>query len=71
MTLTKVELLRQVKKFLQDPERGISNAMFAELCGINVDHMRDVFLYQTKPLRTGPILYDTLSTNSSTRTWTV
>jgi len=50
MTLTKVELLRQVKKFLQDPERGISNAMFAELCGINMYHMRDVFLYQTEPL---------------------
>jgi hypothetical protein len=24
--------------------------MFAELCGINKDHMRDVFLYQTEPL---------------------
>ena len=50
MTLTKKELLRQIKKLLQDPERGISNDMFAELCGINKDHMRDVFLYQTEPL---------------------
>jgi len=48
--LTKTELLRQIKKFLQDPDRGISHPMFAELCGINVDHMRDVFLYQTNPL---------------------
>jgi len=50
MMLTKVELLRQIKKFLKDPDRGISHPMFAELCGINVDHMRDVFLYQTNPL---------------------
>lgn len=50
MILTKIELLRQVKKFLKDPERGISQGMFAELCGINKDHMRDVFLYQTEPL---------------------
>jgi len=50
MMLTKVELLRQIKKFLQDPDRGISHAMFAELCGINKFYMMDVFVYQTEPL---------------------
>jgi len=50
MILTKVELLRQIKKFLQDPDRGISHAMFAELCGINKFYMMDVFVYQTEPL---------------------
>lgn len=48
--LTKTELLRQIKKFLQDPDRGISHAMFAELCGINKFYMMDVFVYQTEPL---------------------
>jgi hypothetical protein len=50
MSLTKCELLRQVKKFLKDPERGISHKMFAQLCGIDMWHMRDVFLYEDKPL---------------------
>ena len=50
MILTKVELLRQINKFLRDPDRGISQGMFAELCGINKYHMRDVFMYQTEPL---------------------
>ena len=50
MTLTKIELKRQIKKFLQDPNRGISQRMFAQLCGINMEHMRDVFLYETVPL---------------------
>jgi len=50
MSLTKVELLRQVKKFLKDPERGISHQMFAQLCGVDMWHMRDVFLYEDKPL---------------------
>ena len=50
MTLTKIELKRQIKKFLKDPERGISHRLFAQLCGINMDHMRSVFLYETEPL---------------------
>ena len=50
MILTKQELRRQIRKFLYDPDRGISQRMFAELCGINLDHMRDVFLYQTAPM---------------------
>ena len=50
MILTKAELKRQIKKFLKDPERGISHRLFAQLCGINMDHMRSVFLYETEPL---------------------
>jgi hypothetical protein len=48
--LTKDELKRQIRKFLIDGDRGISHKMFAELCGINVDHMRDVFMYNKAPL---------------------
>lgn len=50
MNLTKKELLRQVKKFLQDPNRGISHMMFAELCGIDMWFMRQVFLDEERPL---------------------
>ena len=50
MNLTKKELLRQVKKFLQDPDRGISHMMFAELCGIDMWFMRQVFLDEERPL---------------------
>jgi len=50
LKLTKQELRRQIRKFLYNPDRGISHRMFAELCGVNMDHMRDVFLYQTKPM---------------------
>jgi len=46
----KSELRRIVKKFLRDKDRGISVALFAELAGINQDHLRDVFLDEITPL---------------------
>ena len=48
--LTKQELKRQVKAFLKDPDRGISHALFAEVCGIHSVTLLDVFLYETVPL---------------------
>lgn len=48
--LSKKELLRIVKKFLEDYDRGISMRLFAELSGMSEYHLKDVFLYQTKPL---------------------
>lgn len=49
-TLTKRELLRQIKRFIKDQNRGISVKLFAELCGINKDHLLDVFFYRVHPL---------------------
>ena len=48
--LSKVDLKRQIKKFLQDPGRGISQALFAELAGISKVHLLDVFMYEKEPL---------------------
>jgi len=48
--LPKSELKRQIKKFLEDLDRGISIKSFAELCGISAQHLKDVFKYETEPL---------------------
>lgn len=48
--LPKRELLRQIGKFLKDPDRGISIPMFGELCGVSKDTLRDVFINHTEPL---------------------
>lgn len=48
--LSKVELKKQVKRFLQDKERGISLSLFAELAGVSERHLKDVFLYETQPV---------------------
>ena len=48
--LPKRELLRQIKKFLADKDRGISIQLFADLCGISSAHLLDVFKYETEPL---------------------
>ena len=48
--LTKVELKRQIKRFLQDKDRGISIALFAELAGIHKEHLLDVFMTDDAPL---------------------
>lgn len=48
--LSKRELLRQVRRFLKDKDRGISRSLFADLCGIHKSTLDDVFLYQAIPL---------------------
>ena len=48
--MPKKELLRVIKRFLEDKERGISIALFAELCGLSAGHLYDVFTYESEPL---------------------
>jgi AraC-like DNA-binding protein len=48
--LSKYELKRQIFSFLKDENRGISMNLFAELAGISLTHLKDVFLYQVEPL---------------------
>jgi hypothetical protein len=48
--LTKVELHRQIKKLLADPDRGISINLFAELCGISRTQLKDVFITDELPM---------------------
>ena len=49
-TLPRSELRRIIKRFLQDKDRGISIPLFADLAGISVAHLRDVFMNETEPL---------------------
>lgn len=48
--LSKAELLRQVKKLLLDKERGISVALFAELCGVGVTTLWQTFVLENAPM---------------------
>ena len=48
--LSKHELKRQIKKFLQDKDRGISVNLFGELCGVTRTHLWDVFILEREPL---------------------
>jgi len=49
-TIPKVQLLKEIKRFLKDPNRGISQNLFAELCGISKTHLLDVFLDEVEPM---------------------
>jgi hypothetical protein len=48
--IPKKQLLTEVKRFIKDKDRGISLALFAELCGIHKTHLLDVFFYRCHPL---------------------
>jgi Ni,Fe-hydrogenase III small subunit len=48
--MTKKDLLITIGKFLRDENRGISIGLFAELCNVNMPHMRDVFIHKCVPL---------------------
>jgi hypothetical protein len=48
--IPKAELLDIMDRFIADKERGISMALFAEMCGINKDFLLDVFQRKTEPL---------------------
>ena len=48
--IPKRELLAIIKRFIKDQNRGISVKLFAELCGINKEHLLDVFFYRIHPL---------------------
>jgi len=44
------ELKRIIKRFLKDKERGISIPLFADLAGLSVVHIRDVFINESEPM---------------------
>ena len=48
--LTKEQLKREIRRFFADKDRGISIALFAELCGVERIHLLDVFVYEKHPL---------------------
>ena len=48
--LPRRQLMVLIRRFLKDKNRGISIALFADLCGISLSTLRDVFLYNTEPL---------------------
>lgn len=48
--LSKKELLRQIKAFLSDRDKGISHNHFADLCGISETLLKEVFVYNRLPL---------------------
>lgn len=48
--MPKKQLLIEVKRFIKDPDRGISLRLFADLCGITKRHLVDVFYYRIHPL---------------------
>jgi len=49
-TMPRSELRRVMMRFLQDKDRGISMPLFADLAGISLSHLKDVFLNETEPL---------------------
>ena len=48
--LTKAQLKAEIRRFIADLDRGISVKLFAELCGINKEHLLDVFYFRVHPL---------------------
>jgi len=48
--LSKSELLKQMKRFVADKDRGISIPLFCDLAGMSTAHFRDVFVDEKHPL---------------------
>jgi len=48
--LSKKELMRQMKRFIADKDRGISIALFAEIAGIHSQYIYTIFQTETNPL---------------------
>lgn len=49
-TLPKSVLRKTMKRFLLDKNRGISQELFAELCGVSKKILQEVFIYEELPL---------------------
>jgi len=49
-TIPKIELKRIIRKFLVDPDRGISIPLFCDLAGVSTTQLRNVFLRECEPL---------------------
>lgn len=45
--IPKRELMRIIRRFMQDADRGISINLFAELVGVSDEHLRNVFIRGT------------------------
>lgn len=50
VAIPKKQLLPIIKRFLADKNRGISKELFANLAGIHVRHLLDVFDYEVEPM---------------------
>lgn len=48
--LSKAQLRVEMRRFIQDRERGISLDCFAEICGMSKDTLTKVFIQETRPL---------------------
>lgn len=48
--LSKEQLKREIRRFFQDQDRGISIPLFAELTGFNPQYLRAIFLYGKEEL---------------------
>lgn len=48
--LSKKELMRQMKRFIADKDRGISIPLFAEVAGIHHQYIYTIFQTETYPL---------------------
>ena len=48
--LPKHELLRIMQRFLDDPTRAISIAMFAQLAGLSTETIKEVFINEAYPM---------------------
>lgn len=48
--MPKKALKEVMRRFFGDENRGISISLFAELAGLSVEHIRDVFIYESEPL---------------------
>ena len=61
---SKLELKKQLKRFIKDPDRGISVPKFAEMCGCDPSLLYHVFIMEDKPLtepmqiRIGRVFHD-------------
>mgnify|MGYP003350887999 CR=1 FL=1 len=42
--------MKEIKRFFADKDRGISIALFSELCGVDRQHMMDVFIHERYPV---------------------
>jgi hypothetical protein len=48
--LSKAQLRVEMRRFIQDLDRGISLECFAEICGMCKDTLTKVFIQETRPL---------------------
>ena len=48
--LSKQQLMKEIKLFFKDKDRGISIELFWELAGLSKLHMEEVFVRETRPL---------------------